>query len=204
MLPDIWQSVSPEREEALAAEVKRELPLGHALAGITLRVLAVSTAHPDDVLIQIGDSRPSYGLVHLTWRAEVDPMWPLVDYYSTVEELSGWPPRVFSSQTTPPECTTSLKSQPNTLAASKKSHLGRNVRPFEAALITGLLVSILQFSMFPCNYLPWISGVAAFVAGLTAAGTVACIARARWVEAIILAVLAVLSSALTLVLHMCP
>jgi hypothetical protein len=81
VLPSHWRDVSgtPEVRDALAAELSRELPSGHVLAGYPAIVLARCEIC-DDVLILLDDE--GYAVVHLTWKRETNPHWPSVEAHA--------------------------------------------------------------------------------------------------------------------------
>jgi hypothetical protein len=73
-LPENWTAVDPESGQNLLAELKRELPPGHALHGQRLRAVGRSRSQ-DDVLFESLDQGTAF-VVHLAWSAETDPRWP--------------------------------------------------------------------------------------------------------------------------------
>ncbi len=79
---DPWYQVS---DPALVAELKRELPPGHALYGKEVRVLA-RRMDRDDVLYEICDGSQRLAKVHLTFAKERDPIWPLTEFFSSQAE----------------------------------------------------------------------------------------------------------------------
>ena len=86
VLPSHWLDVSgiPEIRDALAAELSREVPAGHALEGRHDTVLARCEIC-DDVLISVGGN--AYAVVHLTWKRETDANWPSVEVHTDAGAL---------------------------------------------------------------------------------------------------------------------
>jgi hypothetical protein len=85
-----WHSVSPERRAQLDAEVARELPPGHVLAGRRL-VAAAAHSDRDDVVFEVPGL--GYAVVHLTWsgRREKSSESPRAAVFRSIEE---WRDRV--------------------------------------------------------------------------------------------------------------
>lgn len=81
VLPSHWRDVSgqPELRDALAAELAREVPAGHALDGRHDTVLARCEIC-DDVLITVDAN--AYAVVHLTWKRETDANSPSVEVHT--------------------------------------------------------------------------------------------------------------------------
>jgi len=69
----------------LADELRRELPLGHILAGLAVASRA-RRQDRDDVLFEIPDGSGRLALVHLTHQAESDPRWPLTTLFTAETE----------------------------------------------------------------------------------------------------------------------
>jgi hypothetical protein len=86
ILPSHWQDVSgtPEVRDGLSAELCRELPAGHVLAGRRTDVVA-RCRRCDDVLIPVDDD--AYAVVHLTWKRETDANWPRVEVHTDAGAL---------------------------------------------------------------------------------------------------------------------
>lgn len=80
VLPSHWRDLSdlPEVRDALATELARELPPGHALEGRHDTILARCDLC-DDVLISVDRA---YAVVHLTLRRETNPNRPSVDVHT--------------------------------------------------------------------------------------------------------------------------
>ena len=69
-----WTALDRERAEALTARLQSGLSAGHVLHGIKFRALA-SRMDRDDVLCE-DDGSTQLAVVHMTWRAETNPLWP--------------------------------------------------------------------------------------------------------------------------------
>jgi hypothetical protein len=83
-----WQPIeAPAEAGALLAELLRELPPAHPLAGLPLRAVG-RRPDCDDVLFAVEDGSGRVASVHLTRRAaqEVLP-WPVSSLY---DDLSAW------------------------------------------------------------------------------------------------------------------
>jgi hypothetical protein len=93
-LVEPWHTVSPERRAQLEAEVVRELPPGHVLAGRPLAA-AAARSDRDDVLFEVPGL--GYAVVHLTWssRRETSPEWPRAEVFTSIEE---WRERVMQRE----------------------------------------------------------------------------------------------------------
>ncbi len=79
-----WSEVVDVGERMrVETEMTREMPKGHQLFQQGLRLLGRS--HEEDVfLFELGEGRVAR--VHLTWKQEVDPAWPLTRIYSTFND----------------------------------------------------------------------------------------------------------------------
>lgn len=76
-LPPGWSAANTTG--GLLVELSRELPPGHRLSGIPLRLLAYCQ---DDLLVQPIANPRRFIVVHLTWSAkpETNPDFPAIDY----------------------------------------------------------------------------------------------------------------------------
>ena len=63
------------KDDALVAELQREVPKGHALHGIPVTVLG-RRDDKDDVLYALQDGTGRFAVVHLTFQVETDVRWP--------------------------------------------------------------------------------------------------------------------------------
>ncbi len=81
-----WFAVDDRR---LVDELLRELPPGHVLAGLSVAVRA-RRQDRDDVLFNVLDGSGRLARVHLTYRAESDPRWPLTTLFSKEAEFSAF------------------------------------------------------------------------------------------------------------------
>jgi hypothetical protein len=76
-LPDGWMPLLHEDRLTTGAELRREIGKGHVLHGCKLFPLG-RRRDRDDVLVRaVGATAPLW-IVHLTWRAELDPAWPRI------------------------------------------------------------------------------------------------------------------------------
>ncbi len=81
---DPWEPLPTEGKAGLEAELKREVPPGHALHGQRCTALA-RRGDCDDVLFATGDGR--LAIVHLTYQVETDPCWPETVLLRDIEEF---------------------------------------------------------------------------------------------------------------------
>ena len=82
-----WQAIHPDHVAGLVAEVQRELPPGHVLAG--LMVLPIGhRLDRDDVLLRIEHSTYRFAAVHLTFARETNPAWPSTELYDSFEQFA--------------------------------------------------------------------------------------------------------------------
>ena len=82
--PAGWQPVADPAP--LEAELARELPIDHVLAGKRVRALA-RRGDSDDALFLIDESQPALAVVHLTWsgRREQAAEWPATQLFGSVD-----------------------------------------------------------------------------------------------------------------------
>jgi hypothetical protein len=80
-----WRAVDDRLRSNLEAELSRELPADHVLAGKAVQAVA-ARADRDDVLFSLPDG--GYAVVHLTWsgRREASPEWPSTELYSSLDD----------------------------------------------------------------------------------------------------------------------
>jgi hypothetical protein len=69
------------------AELHRELPRGHVLRDVPVSALAYRQDR-DDVLFAFNDGSDRVAVVHLTFRVENDPRWPITDVYESIEDFA--------------------------------------------------------------------------------------------------------------------
>lgn len=72
-----------DRNDALAIELKREVPAGHVLRDVCVNAVA-RRQDKDDVLFALQDGTGRVAVVHLTWQVETDPAWPTVSMFQTI------------------------------------------------------------------------------------------------------------------------
>ena len=78
-LPD--DSEGENRAEKLLSELRREIPSDHTLSRLALRAIAIRRDQ-DDVLFEILGNEEKFVVVHMTWKKEKDPRWPLNRFFS--------------------------------------------------------------------------------------------------------------------------
>lgn len=92
--PSYWNASVPENWLlTLEVELRRELPVGHALHGRRCVAKAIGR-DPDDVVFELEDG--SLAAVHLTWKAETNALWPfalLFDDLKSVGQADEWDDR---------------------------------------------------------------------------------------------------------------
>lgn len=90
-LPAGWISVdSSEERRVLLAELRRELPVGHCLEGLSLQALGQSEKNDDVLFVHRGASERVY-VVHLTWKTETHPDWPHTSTFASLKDfLDSW------------------------------------------------------------------------------------------------------------------
>lgn len=80
-----WKPISAELSRSLTEEFRREAPAGHAL--FDRNVVAIGRREGcDDVLFYLGESKPRFAVVQLTYHQETLPEWPFTTLYETVED----------------------------------------------------------------------------------------------------------------------
>jgi hypothetical protein len=85
-LPEDWMALRGDDALSTLAELRREMPTGHVLAGRRLFPVARHRGS-DDVLLRTTGSDARLWLVHLTWRVESDPSWPHAQAFRDVAEF---------------------------------------------------------------------------------------------------------------------
>lgn len=88
-LPDGWFIASPEQKASLEKELHLELPKGHALFGIPIKIVAHRDGATDDVLCKHLEADDLYSVVHLTWRMreEIHAEFPLIECQGTFQQF---------------------------------------------------------------------------------------------------------------------
>ena len=74
-------------DRRLVEELLRELPPGHVLEGLAVDVRA-RRQDCDDVLFNVLDGSGRLAQVHLTYKGESDPRWPLTTLFSNEAAFS--------------------------------------------------------------------------------------------------------------------
>jgi hypothetical protein len=78
-----WGPIPPNTGREI--ELQREMCAGHVLFGRS--VIAVAARNDcDDVLFYLGESAPSFAVVHLTYRRETQPEWPHTELFDSLSE----------------------------------------------------------------------------------------------------------------------
>ena len=70
------------KDDALAAELRREVTTGHALHGMPVKVLG-RRSNKDEVLFALQDGTGRLAAVHLTYQAETDIRWPSFSMFAS-------------------------------------------------------------------------------------------------------------------------
>jgi len=83
---DPWHAISSDYASKAEVEIHREMCAGHVLFGRS--VAAVGYRQDcDDVLFYVGESAPSFAVVHLTYQKETRPEWPATALF---DSLAAW------------------------------------------------------------------------------------------------------------------
>jgi hypothetical protein len=70
----------------LVEELRREMPAGHVLKDCGLVAIGRCLADPNEFLFATDSPETPLAVVHLTWHAETNPVWPFTRTYRTVED----------------------------------------------------------------------------------------------------------------------
>ena len=81
-----WLASSPEQAAQAETELQRELCAGHVLFGRSATAIGFRQ-DCDDVLFYLGESAPSFAVVHLTFQRETQPRWPDTALF---DSLAAW------------------------------------------------------------------------------------------------------------------
>lgn len=79
-----WGPVPAEHNEGTIAELRREIPAGHILNGRSIQTVG-RRQDCDDVLFYLGESKPQFAVVHLTYQKETNPGWPNTWLYDSLQ-----------------------------------------------------------------------------------------------------------------------
>ena len=79
---DPWEPVTSD----YSGELVREVTIGHPLYKVPTMSLARHVSL-DDFLFKVEDGTERYAVVHLTWRIETDPRWPVVTFYDSLDDF---------------------------------------------------------------------------------------------------------------------
>jgi hypothetical protein len=79
-LPEGWFLSDPNQAEFLRVELRKELPPGHVLFGVSVQVVAHRLG-TDDILCRHLEHPAQFTVVHLSWlgREEINPRHPHVE-----------------------------------------------------------------------------------------------------------------------------
>lgn len=83
--PEPWQLATPEEQEVLAQELRREVGRDHPLWQKHMVVIG-RRVDDDDILVWVEDTDLPIAIVHLTWRGATEPdkAWPHTVFYASV------------------------------------------------------------------------------------------------------------------------
>lgn len=70
-----------DEDDLLTKELRREVCGRHILFGINVRAVG-TRIDCDDVLFVTDDPQKPIAVVHLTWRVESDPTWPITRIFN--------------------------------------------------------------------------------------------------------------------------
>ena len=70
--------------KSLEDELRRELPAGHPLSGLEVKVVGFCSDDPNEFLFVTSCRDYPIACVHLTWRKERHPLWPHTDRYTSL------------------------------------------------------------------------------------------------------------------------
>ena len=74
--------------KVLSEELKSELPEGHVLYAAQVRPVAVHVLTHKDFIFSTDIPESPIAVVHLSWKSESDPDWPMTRVYLTLEDWS--------------------------------------------------------------------------------------------------------------------
>ena len=81
-----WHSISPDYAAKAQTEIHREMCAGHILFGRSVTAIGYRQ-DCDDVPFYLGESAPSFAVVHLTYNRETRPEFPSTMLFDT---LAAW------------------------------------------------------------------------------------------------------------------
>lgn len=102
-LPEGWFYPDDDAVRELHAELQRELPPGHLLAGRPVETFAWREGATDDVLFRHTGEPDHFTVIHLSWlgRTEINAVHPTVEYDGTFAGFLADEKRLYGL--TPPE-----------------------------------------------------------------------------------------------------
>jgi len=87
---DPWYSIEGDsgQQDPLDAQLQKEMPAGHILAGRAARAVGRRRGN-DDILYILDGGGPAYAVVHLIWcrTREEDPAWPATYVFVNAEDV---------------------------------------------------------------------------------------------------------------------
>jgi hypothetical protein len=88
-LPERWFFASPEESAFLWNELQKELPIGHILFHIPLKIIATQNYVTDNILCKHLSEPDRYTVVHLTWstKTETNEKFPTVEVDGSFEDF---------------------------------------------------------------------------------------------------------------------
>ena len=78
-----WHAISSDCAAKAEAEIHREMCAGHVLFGRSVTAIGCRQ-DCDDVLFYLGESAPSFAVVHLSYQRETRPEWPSTTLFDTL------------------------------------------------------------------------------------------------------------------------
>ena len=86
-LPDDWMPIRSNEALCALSELRREMPVGHVLAGRRLFPVAQHREEDEEILVRTIEVEPELWLVRLSWRAETDPQCPRARPFRELSEF---------------------------------------------------------------------------------------------------------------------
>ncbi len=84
--PEGWEQVPPNTQQALEAELRREISSGHPLYAANFQAIA-RRGDCDDVMFAL-DGSSTVAVVHLSYGMETGADWPHTQLYGSLGEWS--------------------------------------------------------------------------------------------------------------------
>ena len=88
-LPKGWFYAATDESLSLWDELQRELPEGHSLFHVPVRVIAHRAGATDDILCVHLNETDRYTVIHLTWsmKTEINEKFPAIEMDGTFEDF---------------------------------------------------------------------------------------------------------------------